>query len=92
MSADAPIAQTAAACTACHGTDGRSTGAIPSLAGMDTHVFIQRMQAFKQGRGTIMNRIAPGYDDARTAALAAYFAQQTGRETSHDEARDTPGR
>ena len=82
----------AGACMACHGPNGRSVGAVPSLAGLSRSRFIQRMQAYRrgdnEGKGdgdgdgdgdrdgpiTIMNRIAPGYDDAEIAALADYFA------------------
>lgn len=32
------------------------------------------MQTYKNDDGTIMNRIAPAYDDAQIATLAAYFA------------------
>ncbi|MES1947944.1 cytochrome c subunit of flavocytochrome c sulfide dehydrogenase [Salinisphaera sp. C84B14] len=64
----------ASACSACHGPEGRSVAGLPSLAGMNRHVFMDRMQAFRHGDGTIMNRIAPAYDAAQTAALADYFA------------------
>ncbi|WP_353219384.1 c-type cytochrome [Salinisphaera sp. S4-8] len=75
-------AMLAGACTACHGPHGRSVGAVPSLAGLARSRFIERMQAYRRGDDegtadgptTIMNRIAPGYDDAEIAALADYFA------------------
>lgn len=69
-------AHMASACTACHGTAGRSQGAIPSLAGMPTARFTERMQAFRQGEGTIMNRIVPAYDAHDIALLARYFAER----------------
>lgn len=74
----APPAGTAlaGACTACHGPQGRSQGRVPALAGMDTQTFLRRMQAFRNGEGTIMNRIAPAYDAEQSAVLAAYFAAQ----------------
>ncbi|MGH6912502.1 MAG: c-type cytochrome [Geminicoccales bacterium] len=64
------------ACASCHGPDGRSQGAIPSLAGMPADEFVARMAAFRAGTGqaTIMDRIAPGYSPAETRALADYFA------------------
>ncbi|MBS61391.1 c-type cytochrome [Salinisphaera sp.] len=64
----------AGACTACHGPEGRSVSGLPTLAGMDRRRFMDRMQAFRNGEGTIMNRIAPAYDEAQTAALADHFA------------------
>lgn len=70
-------AELASACTACHGDAGRSHGAIPSLAGMDPDAFHDRMTAFQHGKGSLMNRIAPGYDDDEIATLGHYFAAQT---------------
>ncbi|MES1928794.1 cytochrome c553 [Salinisphaera dokdonensis CL-ES53] len=80
-------ADLASACTACHGSDGQSQGAVPSLAGLKPQTFIERMQAFQNGEGTIMNRIAPAYDDAQIAALAEYFAT---RDSAKDEHRHAP--
>ncbi len=76
----------AGACTACHGPQGQSTGAVPSLAGLDKPMFIARMQAFRDGAGTIMNRIAPAYDDAQIAALADYFAATDSAAEEHRRA------
>lgn len=64
----------ATACFGCHGPNGRSSGAIPGLAGMPEQVFIQRMGAFREGEGTVMRYIAPGYTDAEVKRMAAYFA------------------
>ena len=80
-------ADLAGACTGCHGPDGRSQGAVPSLAGLQPQTFIERMHAFQNGEGTIMNRIAPAYDDAQIAALAEYFAA---RDSAEDEHRHAP--
>jgi cytochrome subunit of sulfide dehydrogenase len=64
------------ACASCHGPDGRSEGAIPSLAGMPAAEFVAKMEAFRTGEGeaTIMDRIAPGFSPAETRRLADYFA------------------
>jgi cytochrome subunit of sulfide dehydrogenase len=63
------------ACAACHGPDGRSQGAIPSLHTISRENFATALQAFRAGerQGTVMNRIAKGLDDADIAAVAAYF-------------------
>lgn len=74
-------AQRAAACTACHGPQGRSRGAVPSLAGMSVDRFEARMADFRRGDGTIMNRIAPAYDPAAVSQLARYFAAQPVEQT-----------
>jgi cytochrome c553 len=75
-SAERSPAALAAACATCHGTDGRSAGAIPSLAGMPAAEFVASMAAFRSGAGeaTVMDRIAPGMSPAEVDRLASYFA------------------
>jgi cytochrome subunit of sulfide dehydrogenase len=65
------------ACASCHGPDGRSQGAIPSLAGRPAADFVAKMAACRSGGGdaTIMDRIAPGVSPAEVDALADYFSQ-----------------
>jgi len=64
------------ACAACHGTDGRSEGAIPTIAGMPASEFVAKMNVFGSGTGeaTIMDRIARGLSQAEIDGLAGYFA------------------
>jgi sulfide dehydrogenase cytochrome subunit len=64
------------ACAACHGTDGRSQGAIPTIAGMPASEFVAKMNAFgsSPGKATIMDRIARGLSQAEIDGLAGYFA------------------
>ena len=68
----------AATCAACHGTDGRSRSAIPSLAGRAKSEIVRAMREFRDGRrsSTIMQQIANGYTEAEIEAAAAYFAAQ----------------
>ena len=68
----------AANCANCHGTDGRSRGVIPSLAGRDKASIVLQMQEFRDGKraSTIMQQLAKGYSDAQIEAAAAYFAAQ----------------
>jgi cytochrome subunit of sulfide dehydrogenase len=68
----------AASCATCHGTDGRSRGAIPSLAGRDKAVIVQQVRDFRDGKrpSTVMQQLAKGYSDAQIEAAAAYFAAQ----------------
>ena len=63
------------ACAACHGPDGRSQGAIPSIDGLAAEDFIAVLKAFRADtrQGTVMRLIAKGLDDADMAALAAVF-------------------
>lgn len=78
FAADSSVRVLASECMSCHGLDGRSAGAIPSLAGMTRARFIERMQAFKakDPSASVMNRIAPGFSDAQIGQLAEYFAEQ----------------
>lgn len=69
----------AAACANCHGTDGRSPGSIPSIAGRPDTILSQQLKAFKSDTPppgtTIMNRLAKGLTDAQIDALAQHFSQ-----------------
>ena len=69
----------AGACANCHGTDGRSPGGIPALAGRPAHVLKTQMLAYKSetppAGTTIMNRLAKGYSDAEIDALAQHFSK-----------------
>ena len=66
----------AATCANCHGTDGRSVGVVPGLAGVDRAFLAQQMQDFKAGKrpATIMHQIARGYTDEQLEQLAGYFS------------------
>jgi sulfide dehydrogenase cytochrome subunit len=68
----------AATCTNCHGTDGRSRGAIPAIAGQDKAYLVQQLKDFRDGKrpSTIMQQLAKGYSDAQIDAAAAYLASQ----------------
>jgi cytochrome subunit of sulfide dehydrogenase len=77
---DAPIDASvlAGSCANCHGTDGVSPGAIPSIAGQPYDVLLAQLQAFKAGEisgATIMTRIATGYSDEELEAIARYFSE-----------------
>ena len=64
------------ACAACHGPEGRSTGAIPSLTTMSSSALRDSLRSFRSGErpGTVMNRLTQGLEDADIDAVAAYFA------------------
>lgn len=67
-------------CAACHGPDGRSAGAIPSIAGLPESTAFQRMMDLRDGNdasATIMPRLLEGYDEAQIRALARWFAEVT---------------
>lgn len=67
-------------CTSCHGPDGRSSGAIPPIAGRDAAELADLMRAFRDGRleGSVMNRLMGPIDDAEIARIAGYFASLAG--------------
>lgn len=64
------------ACMSCHGVDGRSQGAIPSLAGQDAAQMAQLMKDYASGavKGSAMTFIARGYTPDQIDALAAFFS------------------
>lgn len=71
----------AANCTGCHGTQGRSTGGMPSLAGLDRSYILNALEEFKSGTraATIMQQHAKGYTEAQFELIADYFAAQKAR-------------
>lgn len=65
-------------CTGCHGTQGRSVGAIPKLAGLEKAYIVNAMKEYKSGtkQATIMHQHAKGYSEADVETIAEYFAAQ----------------
>jgi cytochrome subunit of sulfide dehydrogenase len=63
-------------CVTCHGPDGRSQGAIPSLTTLSSADIMTALRAFRAETrpSTVMHRIARGLDDAAITAVATYFA------------------
>lgn len=63
-------------CTGCHGNNGESKGAAPSIGGLSAEQLDQAMLDYKSDKrpGTIMNRIAKGYSDEEIKAMAEYLA------------------
>lgn len=65
----------ASTCFACHGTDGKSPGAIPSINGYPAEVIERQLKGFRDGTraATVMNRHAKGYTDEEIRLLAEYL-------------------
>ena len=65
-------------CAACHGTDGRSPGAIPSINGKSSEFLSQALHDFRGGKrpATVMGRHASGYTDEEITIIADYFSGQ----------------
>lgn len=66
----------AAACSGCHGPAALSS-AIPSLEGYPAADIATAMQAFRNGErpATVMDRIAKGFSDEETRAIAEWLAR-----------------
>jgi sulfide dehydrogenase cytochrome subunit len=65
-------------CAACHGTDGKSPGAIPSIHGKTAEFISQVLTEFRAGTrpSTVMGRHAKGYTDEEINLIAEHFASQ----------------
>lgn len=62
-------------CAGCHGTDGTSVGAAPTIANLTVDYFVLSMKDYASGAraSTVMGRIAKGYTEEEVKAMAAYF-------------------
>jgi len=65
-------------CAACHGTDGKSPGAIPSINGKSSQFLVSALHDFRDGKrpATVMGRHASGYTDEEIQDIANYFSSQ----------------
>ncbi len=63
-------------CAACHGTDGKSPGAMPSIYGKSFEFISQALLDFREGKrpATVMGRHASGYTDEEIRLIAEYFS------------------
>lgn len=68
----------AANCANCHGTNGRSVGGMPALAGLPADFIARQMREFREGKrpATIMHQLSKGYTDEQIDAVASYLAAQ----------------
>jgi sulfide dehydrogenase cytochrome subunit len=67
-----------ASCEGCHGTGGRSPGAIPAIAGKSAEYLQEVLESFRSGEkeATVMGRHAKGYTDEEIRQIAEYFSKQ----------------
>ena len=67
----------AAACSGCHAPPQLGSP-VPPIRGRDPKEIVQAMQEFRAGKRatTIMDRIAKGFSDDETQAIAAWLATQ----------------
>lgn len=63
-------------CAACHGTDGNSPGAMPSINGKSAQFISRALIEFREGKreATVMGRHAAGYSDDEIQLIADYFS------------------
>lgn len=68
----------ALSCAACHGTDGKSPGSIPTIGGRPAKEIKEALTGFKTGTrpSTVMGRMAKAYSDQEIDSLAGYFSSQ----------------
>ena len=64
-------------CAACHGTDGKSPGAIPSINGKSFEFIAKSLKAFREGSvsSTVMGRHAKGYTNNEIILIAEHFSK-----------------
>ena len=74
VAAEAPPG--ASSCSGCHAATASVETPVPRLAGRPATEITAAMNAFHAGQrpATVMDRIAKGFSDAETAAIAAWYA------------------
>ena len=72
-------AMLSASCEGCHGTYGRSPGAIPPIAGKSAEYLRKTLEDFRSGdtEATVMGRHVKGYTDEEIRLIAEYFSKQS---------------
>ena len=72
-------AMLSASCEGCHGTYGRSPGAIPPIAGRSADYLRETLESFRSGEteATVMGRHVKGYSEEEIRLIAEYFSKQS---------------
>lgn len=68
----------ASSCSGCHPPNARVGTPVPQLVGQNASQIVAAMTAFRAGTrpSTVMDRIAKGYSEAETQAIADWYAAQ----------------
>ena len=76
LAADAPPG--AAACSGCHAVNAAAETPVPKINGRNADETVALMTAFRTGArpATVMNRIAKGFSEDETRAIAVWLASQ----------------
>lgn len=67
----------AAACSGCHASGPAAAAAMPPLQGLSAEEITAAMRAFRTGErpATVMDRIAKGFSEEETQAIAAWLSR-----------------
>tara|TARA_B100000315_G_scaffold247262_1_gene275743 strand:+ start:661 stop:969 length:309 start_codon:yes stop_codon:yes gene_type:complete len=65
-------------CYSCHGTNGKSVGDMPTIAGKTKNFIVDKLKAFKSGAksSTVMMRITKGFSDSELDAISGIIANK----------------
>jgi sulfide dehydrogenase cytochrome subunit len=76
VAADAPPG--ASSCSGCHPASAAVQTPVARLVGRPAAEIVTAMQAFRAGQrpATVMDRIAKGFSESETAAIATWYAAQ----------------
>jgi cytochrome c553 len=68
----------ASSCSGCHPPTASAETKVPPLRGQNPANIVAAMQAFRSGErpSTVMGRIAKGFSDEETRAIAAWVTEQ----------------
>jgi cytochrome subunit of sulfide dehydrogenase len=68
----------ATSCSGCHPARATADSPVPPIRGRDSAEIVAAMQAFRSGErsSTVMGRIAKGFSEDETRAIAAWLAAQ----------------
>jgi cytochrome subunit of sulfide dehydrogenase len=68
----------AASCTGCHAGNAKVETTVPRIAGRNPAEIVAAMEAFRSGQkpATVMDRIAKGFSEAETRAIAEWLGAQ----------------
>ena len=68
----------ASSCSGCHPARSGVETSVPQLQGRKAAEVVEMMQAFRSGQrpSTVMDRIAKGFSDTETQAIAAWYESQ----------------
>jgi len=64
-------------CAGCHGTYGKSPGAIPAINGKSASFIVESLNDFQTGArpSTVMGRHANGYSEQEIQLIAEFFSK-----------------